>query len=341
MIGAPRQLKVQASHDSIHASWDPPVTEGVIIRGFEIGWGPGVPDQEKSRVDAQVRSFTIKGLKPSREYVVSLRGFNNAGPGFPIYETIRTTTYGYGMPPSNTHAGANPHQPSATPLGVRAEAESSSSVRVSWTDPSDVFNPFYTVRYSSSMDHNGAPRYVNTSENEVTVTDLRPNLLYEFAVKLVDSPHWSMAVANKTEPAPPSSAPRDLTIVPPSKGRYVDPNTVTLNWQPPKYANGEISDYSVLYTHRPEQDDKEWLVDSVRGDSLSMTIRNLVPQTVYYFKIQARNVKGIGPFSSIVKYEPPGYFASKATVHYNKSDPSSLMAKLYELWEYVYPFRNP
>uniref|UniRef100_A0AC35G7L0 Neogenin n=1 Tax=Panagrolaimus sp. PS1159 TaxID=55785 RepID=A0AC35G7L0_9BILA len=339
ILTAPRQLKVHATHDSIFMSWDPPMTEGIIIRGYEIGWGPGVPDQEKARVEAHVRSYTIKGLKPSREYVVALRGFNNAGPGFPIYETIRTTSYGYGSSPLNTHSNSggilsNPHSPTVTPLGVRAESESSSTIRLSWTDPSDIFNPFYTVRYSSSMDNNGSPRYVNTSENEITITDLRPNLLYEFAVKLIDSPHWSMAVSNKTEPAAPSSSPRDLTVIPPTKGRYIDPNTVTLNWQPPKYANGEISDYSVLYTHRPEQDDKEWLVDSVRGDQLSMTIRNLVPQTVYYFKIQARNVKGIGPFSSIVKYEPEGYSISRANIRNRQSsDNSQILSKLYELWE--------
>lgn len=46
-----------------------------------------------------------------------------------------------------------------------------------------------------------------------------------------------MTAENSTLPAPPSSAPRDLTVVPPTNG---DPHSLTLNWQPPKYANGEI-----------------------------------------------------------------------------------------------------
>lgn len=46
-----------------------------------------------------------------------------------------------------------------------------------------------------------------------------------------------MTAFNRTSPAPPSSAPRDLTIVRPTNG---DPHSLTLNWQPPKYSNGEI-----------------------------------------------------------------------------------------------------
>lgn len=125
-----------------------------------------------------------------------------------------------------------------------------------------------------------------------------------------------MTATNRTEPAPPSSAPRDLTIVPPSLSGHEDPNTITLNWQVPKYANGDIQgrmsskdaillEYLVFYTENPSADEKEWLMDSVKGDRLSIMIRNLLPQTIYYFKVQARNVKGYGPLSNPVTYEPP------------------------------------
>lgn len=56
---------------------------------FQIGWGLYVPDMEKQSVDGNVREYTISGLKPGREYVVSVRAVNNAGTGFPIYETVK------------------------------------------------------------------------------------------------------------------------------------------------------------------------------------------------------------------------------------------------------------
>lgn len=79
-------------------------------------------------------------------------------------------------------------------------------------------------------------RQINTSETEYIIDGLKPNTQYEFAVKLIESEQWSISVINKTFSAPPSSAPRDLSIFVSQN----DPNTVTLSWQPPKYANGEI-----------------------------------------------------------------------------------------------------
>jgi hypothetical protein len=42
----------------------------------------------------------------------------------------------------------------------------------------------------------------------------------------------------------------------------------------------------------------------VKGDRLSMKIIGLVPKSSYYFKIQARNVKGYGPLSPVVTFVP-------------------------------------
>lgn len=80
---------------------------------------------------------------------------------------------------------------------------------------------------------------LNTTETEHIFEGLRPDTQYEFAVKLANSQLWSLTASNRTFPAPPSSPPRDLTILGPQMERD-DPTSVTLNWQPPKYANGEI-----------------------------------------------------------------------------------------------------
>lgn len=50
-----------------------------------------------------------------------------------------------------------------------------------------------------------------------------------------------MTATNKTLQSPPSSAPRDLTVQPHSSAKELeDSNIVTLSWQTPKYANGDI-----------------------------------------------------------------------------------------------------
>ena len=64
--------------------------------------------------------------------------------------------------------------------------------------------------------------------------------------------------------------------------------------------------YLILYTTDPSLDDREWVYQGIsRGDKLSTTIRELTPATTYYFKVQARNSKGMGPMSKTVVFETP------------------------------------
>ncbi|VDO63962.1 unnamed protein product [Heligmosomoides polygyrus] len=303
VLGAPRELRPQAGPDYIIISWLPPADETNIVRGYQIGWGNNVPDVSMERVGANVLQHKITGLRPSREYVVSLRAFNKQGSGFPIYETVKTLSHS-SMPFLD---GSLSSGPLSTPLGVRAEAVSATSIRVSWTetDP-NAFNMIYTVRYSTSADGNQA-RFVNASESWTTIDGLHPDTEYEFAVRSLmagSSPSpWSMVARNRTHASPPSSSPRDLTVLPAASG---DPHAVLLNWQPPKYSNGEVEEYLIYYTDRAMLADKDWTIHYVQGDRLSHEIRNLLPKTTYYFKIQARNEKGYGPLSPIQTLVPFG-----------------------------------
>ncbi|KJH53367.1 fibronectin type III domain protein [Dictyocaulus viviparus] len=259
VLGAPRELRPQAGPDYILISWLPPADESNLVRGYQIGWGNNVPDVSMERVGANVFQHKISGLRPSREYVVSLRAFNKQGSGFPIYETVKTLS-----PSSPFFDETVASSQLRTPVGVRAEALSATSIRVSWieSDP-NAFNVVYTVRYSTKL---------NT--------------------------HFF-----RTHASAPSSSPRDLTVLPSVSG---DPNAVLLNWQPPKYSNGDIEEYIIYYTDRVMLADRDWTAHFIQGDKLSCEIRNLLPKTTYYFKMQARNEKGLGPLSKIQTFTPFG-----------------------------------
>lgn len=48
--------------------------------------------------------------------------------------------------------------------------------------------------------------------------------------------------------------------------------------------------------------DRDWLVEGIVGDKQVTQLHNLQTSTTYFFKIQARNVKGNGPFSQVVSF---------------------------------------
>ena len=70
-------------------------------------------------------------------------------------------------------------------------------------------------------------------ERVILVVDLIALTFVCFVKGRRQSP-WSMVVRNTTFEAPPSSAPRDLTVA------SDNPTAVTLNWQPPQHPNGLI-----------------------------------------------------------------------------------------------------
>ena len=63
-----------------------------------------------------------------------------------------------------------------------------------------------------------------------------------------------------------------------------------------------LTGYVILYTTDHTQRDREWVVEGIVGDRMTTTIKGLTADTMYHFKIQARNNKGYGPFSSTVSF---------------------------------------
>merc|ERR1712223_943011 len=67
--------------------------------------------------------------------------------------------------------------------------------------------------------------------------------------------------------------------------------------------NGHINGYVIQYTTNRRSEDRDWFVEAVIGDGTMATIRNVLPDTTYYFKMSARNNKGYGPPGQIVTHK--------------------------------------
>ncbi|KAH0951900.1 hypothetical protein HN011_002148 [Eciton burchellii] len=297
----PSNLRANANADSILVSWHPPKDQSIKVRKYKLGWGKGYPDVEIQVLDGKQRSYAIKHIEPTTEYVISLRATNNIGDGPPSYANVRT-------PERFVSESAVPLIP---PVGLKAIVLSATTVVLYWTDTTlsksqyVTDNRYYMVRYTS-YHHSSNPRYkyYNATDLNCMIHDLKPNTQYEFTVKLVKgkrSSPWSMIVLNQTQEAAPSTAPRDLTI------QTVEdrPTSVLLRWQPPKQINGQITGYLIFYSTDNTKRDRDWLLEGVIGDKMDAIVKNLHPSTMYYFKIQARNSKGYGPSSTTVSFKTP------------------------------------
>ncbi|XP_078738135.1 neogenin-like isoform X2 [Lampetra fluviatilis] len=316
----PSSLHVRPFPTSIVVSWTPPANPQIMVRGYALGYGIGSPHGKSLRVDSKQRYYTIDNLEPSSQYVISLKAFNHMGEGIPLYESATTRTLSDHMDPSDIdlfHVFADPvtavpepPTPMLPPVGVQATVLSHDTIRVAWADnslPRSQRIPdarHYTVRWKTYYPANTKYKMANSTSLSYLVGGLKPNTLYEFAVMVTKGRRtstWSMTAHGTTLEMAPTSAPKDLTVV----TREGKPRTVLVNWQPPAESNGKITGYMIYYSADVNMQLHDWVVEPVVGDRLSHQVQELTLDTIYYFRMQSRNAKGMGPVSDPVRFHTP------------------------------------
>lgn len=108
-----------------------------------------------------------------------MRAKNSVGDGKPVYDTVRTSDeIAFDIP-----------SPLEVPVGLRAVPMSGSSIVVYWIDTTLNKNQplkdnrHYVIKYHPVG--SSRARYFNTTILNGMIADLRPNTMYEFAVKVV------------------------------------------------------------------------------------------------------------------------------------------------------------
>uniref|UniRef100_A0A8B9LNA3 Neogenin 1a n=1 Tax=Astyanax mexicanus TaxID=7994 RepID=A0A8B9LNA3_ASTMX len=295
----PGSLHVRPLVNSIVVSWSPPENQDIVVRGYIIGYGIGSPHAQTIKVDYKQRYYSIENLDPSSHYVITLKAFNNVGEGIPVYESAITRPQSVPDP-----------IPMMPPVGVQASVLSHDTIKVTWADNSLPKNQkitdarYYTVRWKTNIPANTKYKTANTTTLSHMVTGLKPNTLYEFSVMVTKgrkTSTWSMTAHGTTFEATPSSAPKDVTVV----SKETRPRTIIVNWQPPSEANGKITGYIIYYSTDVNAEVHDWVIEPVVGNRLTHQIQDLTLDTTYYFKIQARNSKGMGPMSEAVHFRTP------------------------------------
>ncbi|KAM3877112.1 neogenin 1a [Diretmus argenteus] len=314
----PSSLHVRPLVNSIVVSWTPPENQDIVVRGYTIGYGIGSPHAQTIKVDYKQRYYSIENLDPSSHYVITLKAFNNVGEGIPVYESAITRPQSDPIDPDVDlyelfHAPYTPvpdPTPMLPPVGVQASVLSHDTIKVTWADNSLPKNQkitdarYYTVRWKTNIPANTKMKTANTTSLNYMVTGLKPNTLYEFSVMVTKGRRtstWSMTAQGTTFETIPSSSPKDVTVV----SKESKPRTIIVNWQPPSEANGKITGYIIYYSTDVNAEVHDWVIEPVVGNRLTHQIQELTLDTAYYFKIQARNSKGMGPMSEAVQFRTP------------------------------------
>ena len=209
--------------------WVPPIDSNTtLVRKYLLSYGVNFPTN-MVEIPGNRKSFMIEGLEPSSTYILSLKAKNNAGLGKEILKDVIT----------KRKSALGEHENLFPPLNVQAVAISPQSIEVRWTDwhlkqgeaiPDDRH---YEVQYSTNEMSSAEYLYKNSSERNLIISNLKPDTLYDFSVRLVivtRKSDWSMTSSQMTMESSP--APRDIKI----KSDPEQPSNAIISWQAPNYS---------------------------------------------------------------------------------------------------------
>ncbi|GBM61531.1 Protogenin [Araneus ventricosus] len=276
------------NNTALQVEWRMPADNPYPVDGYYLSYR-----QQNKRINpritisANTTKFLLYDLAPQSWYEVYLIAFNKKGESQEAVRKIITSS-GDNPDAETVEVVEHPHQ-------LEAEPTSSTQIRLTWKAPETRRNiSYYTVRYhpvsASGLVNESYISYIRSTNNEVLITDLQPYTLYEFAVRSHDVDKrqgpFSPTVECRTKEAMPS-APQDLTWSP------VDANSIRLNWQPPKYPNGVILAYCILYSTRNSKNLDTWSYKEEKGTESTTILTGLASNTLYYLRMRVKNGAGM------------------------------------------------
>ncbi|XP_072366742.1 protein tyrosine phosphatase receptor type Fa isoform X7 [Scyliorhinus torazame] len=277
-------LKVQArmlSASTMLIQWEEPEESNGQIRGYRVYY---TTDSRlplnmwyKHNLDDS-RLTTIGGLITDTTYSIRVLAFTSVGDG-PPSEIIQVKTK-QGVP--------------AQPAEFQAEAESDTSIALTWVLRQEEKIIKYELIYSEAVDGK-EEQVIFDPKSSYTVEGLKPHKIYYFRLA-ARSEHglgaYTQRISTKTMQSMPSAPPRKV------EAESVNSTTIKVMWKPPVSSkqHGQIRGYQVTYVRleKGEPQGQPIIKDVMLAEEQEAIIGGLMPETTYSITVAAYTTRGDG-----------------------------------------------
>lgn len=330
----PSELTAEPTDTSIYLRWTPPEDSNeIVVRKYLLKYGQFIPTNE-IEIDGTKDSYLLSNLNPSSQYIISLKAGNKFGYGREILKEVIT----------KRKSVLSDSEFLFPPLNLQAQTISQHIIELSWIDwhlrnnediPDDRF---YKIRYSLSSSNDQLQlkyKYKNSTERRIQLDDLKPDTLYDFAVKLIAGKReseWSMTTSQMTMEAIKGSIPIDIKLKSDFNQNSIEKKyiNIVISWKMSLINNNDDDSVFVIsYADKKSFEENNWkqetisksiAIDNVYIDDDNMDeiddensnlikmqaqIRQLKLDTIYYFKIEEKTKHEYLSQSPIVLYKTP------------------------------------
>ena len=285
--GVPSSVSATLGNRLVTVSWGAPDDGGSPITGYTVQWRDADAHFEDSdpsvTVGGDTLSRRIGSLTNGTEYFVQVQAANDVSTG-----------------PWSAAASATPSPVPGPPHIVRV-VRASMSVTVSWGALDDAGRAItgYRVQWRPEGDGYSEARQAVTDPDDLSyrIEGLSNGTRYLVRVTAQSSVGYgAVSAEGSATPATTPDAPGRVTV---TRGD----ERLRVWWDPPYDGGSPIIDY-FLQRSSDDHFDSSDAVLTVRGDAVNRYLGSLTNGSRYWMRMQARNQRGTGPWSSVVSEVP-------------------------------------
>ncbi|KAG8595566.1 hypothetical protein GDO81_001555 [Engystomops pustulosus] len=258
---APRNVQARMlSSSTILVQWEEPEEPNGQIQGYRVYYTMDPTQHINSWTKSNIADShitTIGSLVPQKTYSVKVLAFTSVGDG-PLSNEIQVITQ-TGVP--------------SQPLNFKAEAESETSILLSWTPPRSDTISSYKLYYKEG-DHSEEQTVTIEPTTSYRLQGLKPNTLYYFRLAAEAPLGLGASTTEISAKTLQSMFAKNFHV------KAVMKTSVLLSWEIPENYNSALP-FKILY-------DDGKMVAEVDGRATQKLIINLKPETLYSFVLTNR-----------------------------------------------------
>ena len=307
----PLSLSAVAGDGLVELSWLPPsdIGNSDILR-YEYRYGIGelaTPESYTAweSMGSAMAKYPVSPLTNDMYHIFEVRAVNaigNSAPSDPATATPTAPVPDPITPPDPPPPTPTPSPPTSVPkqpTGLSVVSISNGTVELSWSDPEGGGVDEYEYRVDPNNDGTWNDWESLDSKSTKATLNLQNGRTYGIQVRAVNS------LGSSTKSTKVTAMPVDSSVSTPSAPRNLTATAgngqVKLSWNAPSTGSG-IIDYEYKYDTNDDGSWRSWKITD--STSTAYTVTGLTNDTLYAFKVRARNAGGIGSASSKVSATP-------------------------------------
>ncbi|XP_059489517.1 tyrosine-protein phosphatase Lar-like isoform X2 [Neocloeon triangulifer] len=307
--GQPHNLEAkEIDETSVLLTWSRPLASGENIVSYELYWNDTYDKERHHRHIPVAQHYKLTNLFPNTLYFIWMAAKSQRGEGattIPI--AVRTKQSAPGAPPQD----------------VKAAAEGSRAIRVSWKPPAEKqqngdiqLYKVHLVRSSQS----------DSEANVISVNGSLHSVFLDQLAQYTDYRVWVLASTSVGDgpPSYPQTVKTDEDVPGDPQGvtaSVINSTTIKVQWQPPleKDRHGVIRGYHI-HVQESKEEGKSIMTTPIRFDILENSTREhvvsgLQPDTKYAVQVAALTRKGDGDRSEPKIVKTPGGVPNRPAIN--------------------------